>query len=248
MALSGWPAPPEVPRPLAATLAQLAATPDDAPEVEPLLAAIAQLTADRVGPVDYASITMLQDEQHVTVAASSELARAVDAVQYEAGEGPCVQALAEAAPTVAPDLTTTMRWPAFAAAARRYGLTASMSAPLYTGSGECVAVLNMHGRDLDSMTPVIHGVWLIYHPSRPLVSSRQPSPPLDDGGQELLAGLSQAVAVRTVIQQAIHLVMARDDCSARDAYLRLLADAAATGQSLLGAAAHEAANEQRDGI
>ncbi|MEV4640799.1 GAF and ANTAR domain-containing protein [Actinoplanes sp. NPDC049548] len=227
---------------MADALAALAGTPDDDPGVEPLLETIAQLTVDRVGGLSYASITSMADAGYVTVAASSEVARAIDAVQYQAQDGPCVRALEQQEPMAVPDVTTTMIWPDFARVARRYGLNATMSAPLYTGSGACVAVLNMHGRELATMAPLIGGVWSIYRPQQQIVLPGEQFGTLDAGGLELLAGLTQALAVREVIQQAIHLVRACEGCTAREAYLWLVQRAAASGANLAQTAARQLAS------
>lgn len=226
-------------RPLALSLATLAGTPDDAPSVGTLLDTIAQLVADRVAAVSYASVTAMADAGYTTVAASSDVARAVDEVQCEAQDGPCIQAIERQDPIAVLNTATTMRWPGFARIARRYGLSATMSAPLYVGSGACIAVLNMHGRDLAAMVPLIYGVWSVYRPDRtPELALHRPGP-LDPGRRELVAGLSQALAVRNVIQAAIQVVRDRQDCTAHDAYLYLVQRTAATGMDLPRIAARQ---------
>jgi hypothetical protein len=73
---------PDTPGPLAELLVTLAGTPDDVPAIDVHLKTLVQLAADRVGGVDYASVTTLRDDTYCTVAASSELADAVDQAQY----------------------------------------------------------------------------------------------------------------------------------------------------------------------
>lgn len=235
-------------QPLAASLAHLAGTPDDTPGIRAQLTTIAQLAADRIAAVSYASITMLHGDKYVTVAATSELAREIDAIQYTAREEPCVHALEHEMPAAVPNLTATMHWPAFETAARRYGLCATMSAPLYAGSGACIAVLNLFGRDLTTMAPIIHNLWAIYHPNRAVPGLPQHPPPLDAGARELLAGLTQALATRQVIQHAVQLVRAREGCAGHDAYLYLLQRAAVTGRSLAHIAAECLVYEAPDGL
>ena len=234
---------PGIARPLADSVATLAGTPDDAPSVQALLEAIVQLTADRVAAVSYASITTLADTEYTTVAASSEVARAIDEVQYQAQDGPCVQALDRQTPMAVPDTATTIHWTDFAKAARHYGLSATMSAPLYVGSGTCAAVLNMYGRDLSAMAPLICGVWSIYRPKRQTEPPLDHFGPLDRGAQELMAGLTRALAVRNVIQNAIQVVEARQGCTSREAYLHLVQYATATAISLPHAAARQLTNQ-----
>jgi hypothetical protein len=235
---------PGVTKPLADSLASLAGTPDDAPRVKSLLETIAQLTVDRVAAVNYASVTAMADARYTTVAASSDIARAVDEAQYEAQDGPCIQALETQTPAAVPDTSTTIYWPEFATVARRYGLSATMSAPLYVGSGACAAVLNMYGCELAAMAPLICGVWSIYRPDRHIELPAAPPRSLDPGGLELVAGLTRALAVRDVIQSAIHVVRARAGCTDQAAYQHLVQRSTETGMSL----AHTAARELTSGM
>jgi hypothetical protein len=227
---------PRAPRPLAASLVALAETPDDGPTIDLQLKLIARLAADRVAAAGYASITTLRGEEYTTVAASSDLAIAVDEAQYAAQAGPCLEALDTGEPVAVPDISGTMLWPGFCAAAFRMGLRASVSVPLFTGSGAPVAVLNLYGHDDDAMAPLIFAVWSVYDPSRSMPEGSYALPPLDDGGQELVDGFAEALTVRATIQLAINIMMKRRTCSAYDAYVALRTAAADTGVSLTGAA------------
>jgi hypothetical protein len=220
--------------PLAQALVDLAGTPDDVPDVEVLLKALVQLAADRVAAADYASVTVLRDDTYSTVAASSELALAVDEAQYDALAGPCLQAIAEDAPVTVPEMGTTIRWPGFRETAMDLGLQASVSVPVFTGSGTAIAALNLYGRDAAAMAPLITGVWALYDPDRPLPADEQLQA-LDDGGEELLAGFAEALSVRSTIQLALGTIMRRAHITAADAYLRLRLQAADAGVSLLEA-------------
>jgi hypothetical protein len=218
-------------------LVELAGTPDDTPDVDTRLARIVQETADRLASVSYASITALRDGATVTVAASSEVAVAVDRAQYAEAAGPCLDALAEGAPVGVPDIAATMAimaWPGFQEAAFRMGLRASVSIPLFAGSGMPIAALNLYSRDPVAMAPLSERVLAIFRfePAAPA----DPPPSLDSGGEQLLAGLSAALAVRDLIQQAIGVLMARERRSADEAYLALRLRAADTGSSLTDAA------------
>ena len=149
------------PRPLAEALVSLAGTPDDAPTIDAQLTTIAQLAADRVAVVSYASITGASGADYTTVTATSELAEAVDEAQYADSAGPCIQALEDGAPVTVPRIAATMLWPKFREQASQLGLCASVSLPLYVGTSAPVAVLNMYGHDHDAMAQFIDGLWLL---------------------------------------------------------------------------------------
>jgi hypothetical protein len=88
---------------------------------------IAQLSADLIAPVAYASITAYRDDAVTTVATSSEIALAVDQAQYAEQAGPCLDALDTASPIAVPNIAATMRWPGFRDSAYRLGVSASLS-------------------------------------------------------------------------------------------------------------------------
>lgn len=220
--------------PLAEALIALAGTPDDVPTIGAQLDMLAQLAADRVAGVDYASITALRGDAYVTVAASSELADAVDQAQYADEAGPCLQALKTGTAVTVPDIAATIDWPGFHEAAADLGLHASVSIPVVAASGATIAVLNLYGRDADTMAPLIVGAWAIYDPSRPLPADDLQ--PLDAGGVELLQGFAEAQSVRATIQLAIATIKARTQASANDAYVALRLHAADIGLPLPDAA------------
>jgi hypothetical protein len=225
---------------LAEAIVGLAGTPDDSSGIDVQLTTIVRLAADRVAAADYASVTALRGVVYTTVAASSELAVAVDRAQYADRDGPCLQSLVTDTPVTVSDVSdvsTTMRWPGFRQAAAGLGLHASVSIPLFAGGGAAIAALNLYGRDSVAMAPLIVGVWSIYDPDRPLPAGHNDLQSLDPGGEELLAGFAEAVTVRDTIQLAVGVIMGREHITAREAYLRLRLHAADTGVSLPAAAA-----------
>ncbi len=221
---------PQVQNPLTTCLTALAGTPDDASWIECQLTTIAQLSADLIAPVAYASITAYRDDAVTTVAASSEIARAVDEAQYDDQAGPCLEALETASPVAVPDVATIMLWPGFRDTAYRLGVSASLSIPLFAGRGTAIAALNLYGRDPATLAPLTAAVWATYDLDRPDPNPRADG--LDDGGAALVAGLAGAFTVRARIQQAIGVLMATTHRTPDAAYLVLRMRAAETGGTL----------------
>jgi hypothetical protein len=238
--------PDRIPGPLTRSLIVLAGIPDDASNVDQQLVLIAQLAADRVAAVDYASVTAIREDAYTTVAASSELALAVDDAQYAEQAGPCLEPLHTRTPAPVPDIAATMAWPGFRDQAGKMGLRASLSVPLFAGSGEPAAVLNLYGHDAAAMAPLTEAVWNVYKPNS--AAGGVDMQDLEPGAAELMAGLAEAFAVRATIQQAIGVIMARQAVGAFDAYLSLRARAAETGSSLTttAAAVIQQLSEHRD--
>ncbi|MFE9193040.1 GAF and ANTAR domain-containing protein [Micromonospora sp. NPDC007208] len=220
---------------LAGALVSLAETPTDASLIDDLLQRIVRLTADLVAPVSYASVTRTRGDAPTTVAMSSEIALAVDRAQYADQTGPCLDALDAGVPVAVPDIAATMAWPGFREAALGLGLRASLSIPLFAGAGVPVAALNLYGHDPDTVAPLTDRVWTVYDPER--TDTRTTDPPSSDPGtEELINGLTEAFAVRAVIQQALGMIMHQRHSTAEDAYLILRVEAAETGRSLIEAA------------
>jgi hypothetical protein len=209
--------------------------PDDASDLDARLVTIAQLAADMVTPVSYASVTAMREDAYTTVAATSELALAVDKAQYADQGGPCLDALDRSTPVVVPDIAATMAWPGFRDAAFQVGLRASVSVPLFAGSGVPIAVLNLYGHETGPMAELAGRVLAAYDADQ--AQSVEPDPQeWDPGSQDLIIGLNEAFAVRSCIQQAIGVVIHQERCTPESAYVILRARSSETGESLFGIA------------
>jgi hypothetical protein len=222
-------------------LIRLAGTPDDSAQVGPDLVVITQLATDRIAAVEYASMTSRYEGAYATVAASSDLALAIDQAQYRDNAGPCLEALEGDYPAAVPEIAATMTWPGFRDVAVGLGLRSSLSVPLFAGSGRTVAALNLYGRHPGAMAPLSAAVWAAYDPDS---SEPWKLDDLDPGGQELVGGLIGALALRTMIQQAIGILMTTTARTADRAYLALRTQAAETGASLTDTAAHVIEQQQ----
>jgi ANTAR domain/GAF domain len=72
-------------------------------------------TAPRVvSGCDHASLMLARNDGYETAAASDEVARHIDELEREVGEGPCVDAIEEEAGQVDPDITKNSAWPRLA--------------------------------------------------------------------------------------------------------------------------------------
>jgi len=86
--------------------------------------------------IDAAAISLIDEGQsRGTFGASDAAARALDALQFTCGEGPCLEATHTMAPVLVPDLQSPdeQRWPAFRDAAQRAGVRAVFAVPVRVG-------------------------------------------------------------------------------------------------------------------
>lgn len=75
------------------------------------LVALAAAAAPHAG---HCTLTLLDRSMATTLAATDDIAMRVDSLQYELGEGPCVQAAESEVVVLADDLAVDPRWPTFA--------------------------------------------------------------------------------------------------------------------------------------
>lgn len=76
------------------------------------LTRLVQVAQRSIVGCDWAAITR-DGPKPATLAATDDVARAVDALQLRSGEGPCITAAREAVVIHVPDLRTESRWPTF---------------------------------------------------------------------------------------------------------------------------------------
>jgi transcriptional regulator with GAF, ATPase, and Fis domain len=75
---------------------------------------IVDLSTARLPEIQHAAISLVHRQQKVdTVAATGKIPEAVDKIQYETGEGPCLSSIWEQDMFVTADLAAEDRWPAF---------------------------------------------------------------------------------------------------------------------------------------
>jgi hypothetical protein len=84
-------------------------------DVKEMYAAICVAATLTVRGCDHASLLLLDGDRYVTVGASDALARKIDQMELDAGDGPCVDAIEEETPQIDTDLTTPSHWPKLAA-------------------------------------------------------------------------------------------------------------------------------------
>jgi hypothetical protein len=120
------------------------ATEDAPPQV---LARLADVAARRVPGADYSGVTIgRQASDMATVAATADLVKQVDQIQYDLGSGPCVDAVVQDTVYNAADLRNEQRWPEFGRRAVEVrGIVSMLSIRLYLETDdEVIAGLNMY--------------------------------------------------------------------------------------------------------
>ncbi len=104
--------------------------------VDSALRLVVSLAHATIGGADGVSVTLNLHGRLATVAASDKVVVAMDADQYETGEGPCVDAAVTGSRAHAESLGDERRWPAFTPWALRSGINAIMSTPLLAAGAQ----------------------------------------------------------------------------------------------------------------
>lgn len=199
---------------VAQALAEIAGAVLALPDVEELLARVADVAAASIGTNSWCGITLRQDRRTFTVATSDARAMRLDELQYADGDGPCMQALRTGAIVSVPDLTTESRWGRYPMQALAEGVRASLSLPLIV-DGESVGAVNLYGATVGEFTEIhVRQATVIAAGAAGAVGmalrlARQ---------VELSAQLETALSSRALIDQAIGIVVRDRRCTPDEAF------------------------------
>jgi GAF domain-containing protein len=107
------------------------------------LQAVCELAKELLN-ADHAAFTALKYGRFRTVASTSEVPRAVDEIQYDLDEGPCVYAIEEQTTFRSHDLGVDPRWPRFGPqAVERTGIRSMLSHRIFV-EGDTMGALNLY--------------------------------------------------------------------------------------------------------
>jgi GAF domain-containing protein len=89
---------------------------------------VTRTAVEMIDGCDHAAISLIQRGGKIrTVAATDEVPTRGDEIQYETGEGPCLNAIAEHETFLIDDLGSEGRWPRFSARAAETGVASMLS-------------------------------------------------------------------------------------------------------------------------
>jgi GAF domain-containing protein len=159
-----------------------------------------RLAVDMVEGCDEVGVSIVRKNRQVeTPVATDPCARLGDELQYELGEGPCLDAVWHHPVVHSPDLARDTRWPRWApAVTEATGMRSLMSFQLFTAEHTWGA-LNLYSRSLDAFTThdEHEGTALAAHVAVALAHATE------------VEQLTEAVTRRTIIGQAQGILMER---------------------------------------
>ncbi|ADJ48277.1 hypothetical protein AMES_6452 [Amycolatopsis mediterranei S699] len=167
-----------------------------------------------VPDADLASITLVRDGGHYTATSTGDAANRIDQAQYDAGQGPCLEAARTGTVQRVEVSEVARRWPEFTAAAGAAAVVSYLSAPLFIDT-EYQGSLNLYGAGGDGFGALDAALLELYttaaeaalRGARRYVSAR-----------ETVGRLRTALTSRAVIDQAKGMLMAMHRVSADQAF------------------------------
>ena len=181
------------------------------------LSHVAQLAVRAVPGADGAGLTLLHPDRPDTTVASAEFVRAVDDIQYGLGQGPSITAAAEGITVRSGSLETDPQWPEFGPKVGRMGVHSVLSLPLITAGG-VLGSMNVYARRHDAFDARAAELGELF--AVPAAVSVQNARALSSAAR-LTEQLEMALSNRSMIDQAIGVLISRSGCTGAQGYDKL---------------------------
>jgi hypothetical protein len=204
-------------------------------DTQSVFTTLSQAAVQRVPGAQLAGITIGRGGVFKTVGATSDVANRIDAIQYDLGSGPCVDAIVHNTVFRADDLRADQRWPEFGQLAfAAEGIVSMLSLRIYVeGDESVVAGLNMYSTETAAFgeSASVIAVLLATHGAIAVVAA---------AAREKAANLKIALRTSREIGVAMGIIMTRQKVDREQAF-DLLRIASQHGHRKLAAVATEVA-------
>ncbi|HVM27401.1 MAG TPA: GAF and ANTAR domain-containing protein [Mycobacteriales bacterium] len=228
---------------LAGALVELSSLVVDEEPLDDVLSRVCALAVAVIPGCTGAGVTLMDGDRPSTAAHSDDLVLAVDRQQYEAGDGPCLDAIRRRVVHRVDLDAAEQRWPDFAERARELGIRSFLAGPLLAGD-RAVGSLNLYGASPQAFEPLDDALVGLFcgQASVALANARLYARAVAVNEQ-----LERAMASRAVIEQAKGVLMARHGLTEADAFDRLRSWSQARNRKLRDVAAEvvQAVPQQR---
>lgn len=199
----------------------------DTQDVQDFLDELARFSAESMsGPRGqiYCGITLLRHRSAATVASSSEHAQAVDEIQYQFGDGPCLRSCREGVLVHVPDFALDTEFPDYNDTVLRNGIRSVLAVPFDLPGADARAGLNLYSEKPNVFDPgaVESAVSYVRQASKGLRLAVLLAQRNDNA-----ANMKRAMESRTIIDTALGIIIAQNRCSQEDA-INLIKSASST--------------------
>jgi GAF domain-containing protein len=193
---------------LVASLAQATREISASGHLPAVLETIVQAVQRSLPGVDHAGISVTHKDGRVeTLAATDPFVTALDELQYELAEGPCLTAIFDSTVVTINDARHEQRWPRFIPRAVELGLRSQIGLRLYV-DGHTLGGLNLYSTAADTINPEVLATAELFAAHAALAL----------GKAQREDNLYSALSTRKVIGQAIGLIMERYELEEEKAF------------------------------
>ncbi|MGW5052611.1 ANTAR domain-containing protein [Actinokineospora sp. NPDC004072] len=209
-------------------LSEVARTLQEQDNAQDTLDAIVRSAVQTIPGAEHAGIiTVVSRRQIETVAVTDELPNQVDQGQYDAGQGPCLDALYQHKMVSVPDLAAERRWPSFTERVQQLRVASMLSFQLFVRDDD-LGALNLYSALPRAFNEESEHVGLLFadHAAVALAAARK---------QDHLA---EAITTRDLIGQAKGILMERHKLTADQAFSLLVRASQHTNLKLRDLADH----------
>lgn len=184
--------------------------------LDAILQLVVELAEQSLPGADAVSVSLARNDQLFTAAFTDEAARQIDEKQYQDGDGPCLDTL-ESGEEIQSFPLDLVRWPRIALPAERHGIRGVYALPL-SAQAATIGVLNVYSKQETAPPEASHDLArkLARQASIVLANAQAYADAAQFGEQ-----MQEALRTREIIGQAKGIIMARESCSADDAFDRL---------------------------
>lgn len=195
---------------VARMLAQVSQLLVGAEDVEATLTAVCRLAVEHIPGCEAAGVTLLTRGSLASMGATSDEVTALDQLQYQSGQGPCLDALRERDVVQTDDLAGDERWPRLGpAAVEATGVRSVLAFSLCAGE-RTLGSLNLYSFRTGAFRdePITAGLGSLFASHAAVALA----------GAQTLEGLRAALESRETISVAMGILMAREGLSRAKAF------------------------------
>jgi GAF domain-containing protein len=180
----------------------------DGSDLDAMLATTCKLAVATIRGAQHCGIALVEERRVRTAGASDGVPATVDQIQYDTGEGPCLDAIRKHHVFETTDLGADERWPAFTLrAVRETGVRSMLSFRLYADDNT-MGSLNLYSPEVDAFDDDDRHVGLIFAAHAAVALSHA----------QVIGHLERALLTRDVISTAKGILMAASGVSDGEAF------------------------------
>jgi len=187
--------------------------------VEDTLLRIAELATEAVKPADFVGLTLIVERRQRTAVFTDPASPEIDQAQYDTGEGPCLDAFDTGRVVVVDNTLADGPYPDFRKAAAAHGILSTLSLPLEAADAR-VGAMNMYANIEQGFSSADQDTAKDFacHAAMVLTNTMAYW-----DAHSLNLRLQESMEFRAIIEQAKGILMARQHCSADEAFDLLVA-------------------------